>query len=532
MRFGARFLTLAAALLTAFSSSGAALAQKSGGILRMPDFASPASMLIHEEVTRAAVNALMPVFNNLVMFDQRKAQNSIDTIIPDLAESWSWDDAKTALTFKLRHGVKWHDGQPFTAADVKCTWDLLQGKATERFRINPRKAWYRNLDEVTTNGDDEVTFHLKRPQPYLLVLLASGVSPVYPCHVSLAQMRQHPIGTGPFKFVDYKPNEYIKLTKNPDYWKPDRPYLDGIEIPIVADVATRNLMFIANNVDMSLSYGLSMTLLKDIKNQVADAVCDIDTDNGARNLIINPAKPPFDNPELRRAVSLTLDRKAFVDILAEGQGLIGATMQPPPDGQWGMPAEMLQTLAGYDPDVVKNRADARGVMEKLGYGPDKPLAVTVSTRNTAGYRNPAVIAIDQMKEIYIDGTLEPVETANWFPKVIRKDYTVGGNISETAVDDPDQMFYENYACGSDRNYTGFCSPKVDAMIDRQSEEADPQRRRELVWEIERELARDASRPIIFYTRVGTCWHPWVKGLTMTANSVFNGFRLEDVWLDK
>ena len=127
--------------------------------------------------------------------------------MPDLAESWSWDAAKTQLNFNLRHGVKWHDGKPFTAADVKCTWDLLQGKATEKLRLNPRKSWYRNLDEVTTNGDDEVTFHLKRPQPSLLALLASGLSPVYPCHVPPAQMRQHPIGTGPFKFVEFKPNE-------------------------------------------------------------------------------------------------------------------------------------------------------------------------------------------------------------------------------------------------------------------------------------------------------------------------------------
>jgi len=526
----ARLLSILTGALLA--AAAPALAQKSGGVLRMPDFASPASMSIHEEVTRAAINALMPVFNNLVMFDQHKAQNTIDTIVPDLAESWSWDAARTALTFKLRHGVKWHDGQPFTAADVKCTWDLLQGKASDRFRINPRKAWYRNLDEVTANGDDEVTFHLKRPQPYLLVLLASGVSPVYPCHVPSAQMRQHPIGTGPFKFVEYKPNESIKLVRNPDYWKPGRPYLDGIEIPIVADLATRNLMLVAGNLDMSLSYGLSMTLMRDIKSQVPDAECTIATDNGARNLIINPAKPPFDNPELRRALTLTLDRKAFVDILADGQGLLGATMQPRPDGVWGMPPEMLQTLAGYGPDIAKNRTEARGIMEKLGYGPDKRLAVTVSTRNTAGYRNPAVIAIDQMKEIYIDGTLEPIETANWFPKVIRKDYAVGSNVSETAVDDPDQMFYENYACGSDRNYTGYCDPKVDAMIDRQSAEADPQKRRELVWEIERELARDASRPIIFYTRVATCWHPYVKGLTIMLNSVFDGFRFEDVWLDK
>jgi peptide/nickel transport system substrate-binding protein len=123
-----------------------------------------------------------------------------------------------------------------------------------------------------------------------------------------------------------------------------------------------------------------------------------------------------------------------------------------------------------------------------------------------------------------------IQTANWFPKVIRKDYTVGANISETAVDDPDQMFYENYACGSDRNYTGFCDKQVDALIDRQSSEADPEK--QLVWEIERVLARDASRPIIFYTRVATCWHPRVKGLTIVANSVFNGWRFEDVWLDR
>ena len=364
------------------------------------------------------------------------------------------------------------------------------------------------------------------------MLLASGVSPVYPCHVTPAQMRTQPIGTGPFKFVEYKPNEYVKLTRNSDYWKKDRPYLDGLEFPIVASVATRNLMFIADQVDMTLAYGVSMPILRDIQSQVSDAICTITTDNGARKLIINPAKPPFDNPELRRAVSLTLDRKAFVDILVDGQGLVGGVMQPPPDGVWGLPSEKLVELPGYDPDIQKNRAEARAIMEKLGYGPNKHLAVTISTRNTAGYRDPAVIAIDQMKEIYIDGTLEVIETANWFPKVIRKDYTLGVNVSETAVDDPDQMFYENYACGSDRNYTGYCDKEVDALIDKQSAEPDAKKRRQLVWEIERRLARDASRPIIFYTRAATCWRPRVKGLTMVANSVFNGFRFEDVWLDR
>src|SRR5947209_6205034 len=221
------------AMLAGMLVAGPAGAQKPGGIRRMPASNSPASMSIHEESTRFAITPAMGVFNNLVLFDQHIAQNNFDTIRPELADSWAWNEDGTSLTFKLRQGVKWHDGKPFTAADVKCTWDMVAGKANDKLRVNPRKSWYRNLEEVVTNGDRAVTFRLKRPQPSLLALLASGASPVYPCHVSTAQMRQHPIGIGPFKFVEYKPNDGIKLAKNPDYWKPGRPYLDGIEYSII-----------------------------------------------------------------------------------------------------------------------------------------------------------------------------------------------------------------------------------------------------------------------------------------------------------
>jgi peptide/nickel transport system substrate-binding protein len=90
---------------------------------------------------------------------------------------------------------------------------------------------------VTTNGNCEAAFHLKRPQPSFLALLATGWSPIYPCHVSPRDMGTHPIGTGPFKFVEFKPNQSITVTRNPDYWKPGRPYLDGIEYTIVKDAA-------------------------------------------------------------------------------------------------------------------------------------------------------------------------------------------------------------------------------------------------------------------------------------------------------
>src|SRR5437016_7183920 len=198
--------------------------QKRGGVLRIFQYDSPASMSIHEEAFNSAQNPMMAVFNNLVLFRQDVPQNRIDTIEPDLATKWSWNADMTALTFQLRHGVSWHDGKPFIAADVKCTWDMILGKGTDKLRANPRKAWYRNLEDISTKGDT-VTFHLKRPQPAFIELLASGYSPVYPCHVPPQTMRQHPIGTGPFKFVSYKPNESIRLARNPDHWKPGRPYL-------------------------------------------------------------------------------------------------------------------------------------------------------------------------------------------------------------------------------------------------------------------------------------------------------------------
>jgi peptide/nickel transport system substrate-binding protein len=528
MRRDRCLLAVAGALV--LSMGDAAFAQQQGGILKVPHFDSPASMSLLEESTVAVNRPMMGVFNNLVMYKQDVPQNSVKSIVPDLANSWAWNEEGTELTLPLRQGVKWHDGKPFTAQDVKCTWDLLAGKASDKLRINPRKGWYNDLAEVTTKGDYEVTFHLKRPQPSFLALLASGWSPVYPCHVAPRDMRQHPIGTGPFKFVEFKPNQSITVSRNPDYWKPGRPYLDGIEWTIIKDLSTRTLAFIAGKGD--LLYGVTIPQLKDIKNQRPNAICDVVPANVSRNLLVNRDKPPFDNPEIRRAMSLSLDRKTFIDILYEGQGDIGGALQPPPAGLWGLPAEELQTLPGYTADVEKNRAGAREIMQNLGYGPDKRLPITVSTRDTSYYRDPAVILIDQLKQIYMDGELEPVDTTNWYPKVLRKDYTVGMNVTESEVDDPDVLYYENYACGAARNYTSYCNSEVDKLIDQQSLETDVGKRKQLVWQIERKLVEDDARPVIFFPRGAVCRAPSVKGLTLMVNSIYNGQRFEDLWLDK
>jgi ABC-type transport system substrate-binding protein len=325
--------------------AGTAMAQKPGGVLRLPHFDSPASMSILEEATRAAVQPMMGVFNNLVLYDQHIAQSSLDTVVPDLATEWSWSEDGKELTFALHRGVKWHDGKASPAAAIEYTI-------------------------------------MREPGP------------------------------------------------------------------------------------------------------------------------------------------------------REGQGDIGGVMQPLPEGVWGMPPDVLSALPGYDPDVQKNRNEARQIMQKLGYGPDKRLALKVSTRNVTPFRDPAVVLIDQLKEVYIDGELEMVETARWFPKMYRKEYTIAANLTGGGVDDPDQQFYENYACGSPRNYTGYCNPELEKLFDRQSMEADADKRKQFVWEIERKLTEDGARPIIFYSRFAYCWQPRVKDWTMMVNSIINNWRMEDVWLDR
>ncbi len=522
---------VAVAAIVAFAPPPA-VAQKSGGILRMPAATSPASMSIHEESTIATLGPMMSVFNNLIMFDQHVPQNSLASIVPDLATSWTWSEDGKDLTFKLRQGVKWHDGKPFTAKDVKCTWDMLAGTAAEKLRVNPRKSWYRNLESVSASGDYEVTFRLKRQQASFIAMLASGWSPVYPCHVPPREMRLKPIGTGPFKFVEFKPNESIKIAKNLDYWKPGRPYLDGIEWTLIGNPSTAILAFGAGKFDRYSQGILSLPLMKQLKTQAPHVICETVPWNIPRTLIVNREKPPFDNPELRRAMALAIDRKAFIDIISDGEGSIGGAMMPPPAGSWGMPLELQQSLPGYGPDIEKNRAEARKIMEKLGYGPDKRLSVTVTTRNVPAYRDPAVLLMDQLKGIYIDGTLNAIDTTQWYPTIMRKDYTVGLTVSENGLDDPDQQFYENFVCGAERNYSAYCNADVDKLVEQQSGEPDTEKRKKIVWEIERRLAEDVARPIIFYPVSAACWQPYFKGHTMMVNGNYNGWRLEDAWLDK
>ncbi len=239
-------MTVVLAALGLLAAPAALFAQtqtpKYGGVLTLMQREElPQGLSILETSTIATGWPASPCFNNLVYFDPAKPMETPDTIVGELAEKWSWQDGYRNLVFFLRRDVKWHDGRPFTSRDVKFTFDLVREApdAVGKLRLNPRKDWYANVEAIEAADPYTVVFRLKRPQPSILMMLASGQSPIYPAHVPLADQRSRCVGTGPFKFKEWRRGEYVEYVKNPDYFVKGRPYLDGLKYVIISERGTR-----------------------------------------------------------------------------------------------------------------------------------------------------------------------------------------------------------------------------------------------------------------------------------------------------
>ncbi len=530
MRLGLKVF-LVCALVTS-SGWAATAAPKVGGVLNAMLREDPPSLSIHEEATIATNWPMMPCYNNLVLFDPLRAQESPATIIGELANKWEWKDGGKTLIFTLRAGVRWHDGQPFTSKDVKYTFDLVRGAPgiTARLRLNPRKEWYAQVQSIDAPDPTTVIFRLKRPQPSLLMLLASGYTPIYPAHVPPAELRTRCVGTGPFKLKEYRPGELIDLVRNPDYFVKGRPYLDGIRYVIIKERGTRVAALQTGRLDVTMPQEGSKTAAEQLKKAVPSMVVIVTSQNINDNILVNFKRPPFTDPRVRRAVSLAVDRRGYVQAVRQGAALVGASMLPRPYGVWGLSLVDLAGLPGSG-DPAKQQAEARQLLAEAGYGPGRPLRIVVSTRAIAQYVDQATYVIDQFKQVGIEATLEQVESAVWFGKLTRGEFELAANLTGIGADDPDADFYENYVCGSSRNYSQYCNPEVDRMIDAQSQTLDPVKRRNMVIEIQKRLEIDGARPILGWSIDHYAMWPYVRNL-VPHQSVYSYARFQEVWLDR
>src|SRR5215467_5617959 len=450
---------------------------KRGGILNTLLIEEPPGLLIHESATVSNVWPMSPCYSNLVLFDPAKPQESVDTVIPELADKWSWQDNYRNLVFFLKKNVKWHDGRPFTSRDVKYTFDVVREalEAPIKLRLSARKDWYANVEGIEAPDPSTVVFKLKRPQPSLLLMLASGYSPVYPAHVPLAELRQRCIGTGPFRLKHYARGEMVELERNPEYFVTGRPYLDGIRYPIFGERGTRLAALQAGRLDVAMPLEMTKTMADTIKTNAPSLVVAETGQIGSDNVIMNHKKPPFDNVVVRRAISLAMDRQAFVQGVRHGGARVGTSVMPRPYGAWGLLDKDVRALPGYRGPAI-DKAEARRLLASVGYGPGKPLRVELTTRAFAIYIDLASFVADQLRLVGVEATVKQIESSAFFPALARRDYVIGANLTAAAVDDPDVYFYENFKCGTSRNYTDYCSQQTDKLIDAQSQELDRERR--------------------------------------------------------
>jgi len=205
-------------------------------------------------------------------------------------------------------------------------------------------------------------------------------------------------------------------------------------------------------------------------------------------------------------------------------------MAPKPWGAWGLLEKDTQQLPGYGKGE-EGKVRARTLLAEAGYGPGHPMKIEMVTRAIAIYLDFASFVISELKQVGVEANLKQIDTAQWHPLATRREFQIGANLTGLGVDDPDANFYENYACGSSRNYGDYCNEEVMRLIEQQSQETDAQKRLVLVWQIQRKLEEDGARPTMGW-RVDRFAHfPYVKNLILNQVT-YNCCRLQEVWLDK
>ena len=504
---------------------------KAGGTLKALLREDPSSLSIHEDVSTSLTWPVMLGYNNLVKSDPTIVPESLQTIRPELAQKWEISPDGKSITFTLNQPVKWHDGTLFTARDIKYTFDTLKTgtdalRPEVKMRGNPRTAWYANVEAVEAPNDATAVFRLKRPQPSLLGMLASGYTPIYPSHVPVSDLRTKVVGTGPFKLVEWRKGEAVIYTKNQEYWRPNHPYMEGVHFVIIVQAATQLAAMKTHQIQVSHPGELTKANVDELTQAVPLMVAEERVGTGSDNIPMNTRKAPWSDQRVRLAVAEALDREAY--LVARGRGAVIGTYVSPA-GPFAPPKEQLAQLPGYGPNMEERRARAKHLLAEAGY--PNGFTTEVSTRDIRLFTDLAPWTLDQLARIGIKATLKVLETPVYNTAMVKGDFEIASGSTALGSDDPDVMFYENLRCGETRNYSQWCDAEVDRLTDLQSATLDSVERKRIINQMDRMVVESASRPLLGWRNHYEAWWPEVRGYKAMASVYATGpGRLDDVWL--
>jgi peptide/nickel transport system substrate-binding protein len=498
-----------------------------GGVLLAAIGADAPSLDPHQEQTFATLQPVAPLYSTLMQIDPYNYPN----VIGDAATEWKISPDGLTYTFKIRQDIRFHDGSPLTAADVKATYDKILFPPEGVRSI--RKHHYSAVASVEAPEPSTAVFKLKFPSASLLANLASPWNVIFPkkyLDKDPNYFKKNVVGSGPFKFKSYTPGATFEGERNPDYFVKDRPYLNGYKFFISTETSVRAAAIRSGRAYIEFR-DLPNADVESIKKQLGDKAVVQHTPFVINfGIAINNTVKPFTDVRVRKALTLGIDRYTAGRVLHGLTGLRDVGGLTRPGTEWAMSPADLEKFPGFGRDPEKSRAEAKKLLAEAGY--PNGFKVTLMNRNIKlPYQDWAVYVIQEWRKIGIEATNRPLETASWYA-----DARDQGNFEMTVypygafIDDPDQLLAP-FITGSPQNWARFSNPAIDDLYSRQARTLDPAERRKLVIELQKIVLENAYHlPGLWWTRNVVHWAKvknWVA-----PPSHFTNQKLQDVWLSE
>ena len=501
---------------------------RSGGELTFVVPGEPPSYDAHRESTFALIHPTAPHYSTLLRTEPSDRTGT--KVIGDLAESWTISKDGLTYAFKLRQGVKFHDGSVLTSRDVKATYDKIifppAGVASER------KGAYRVVEAVEAPDPNTVRFRLKWPESSFLLNLASPWNWIYKADILAKDMRWYEtnvMGTGPFKFLEHVKGSHWVGKKNPDYWDKGKPYLDGYRALFIASSSAQVAAIRGERAHIQFR-GFTPaerdSLVQALGNKITVQESPWDC---ALWVAINHEKKPFDDKRVRRALTLAIDRYegsrnlSRIAIIKEAAGIVV------PGTPYATPPDELAKVAGYWRDINASRAEARKLLKEAGA---EGLSFTFTNRSVPmPYEPVAIWFIDQWRQIGLTVKQDVLESAAYFKVMRGGDYQVGIDFQCGFIVEPDLDIYKFQSAGiSDANYGRYKDPVLDELYVKQARALDPEERRKHLRLFEKRLLDEEAHYLMTLQYYRIIPHSAkVRGWSITPSHYLNN-QLDTVWL--